>query len=439
MPELIALQNTLLKARAVQSSQLPDSDVVAVKKGQKIYATSIDTHYSNHYGLELTLGGFKRLYAFQPHWELEQPFVPFVRFFPQTDNKWLNSNFTPDNTCNSSSCAMYGNYFLGDHVIPSDDFYINQVLQYGLSTDHEAQTKALKSLGVNSVFLYDATWADLKAELKKGHPSVVGFYHRGSRQNPTGGHVACVLAVSDHDITVNDPYGSLLDGYTSDVYNGERVTYPRAEFEPRWLPEGPRSGFMRILKSLDRFEKPKHTDRQRSGSEVLKLALDFAFRWEGGYVDHQDDLGGPTNRGITQATYSKWLRDNNQPDDSVKNCTLETATKIYSSSYWVLKTETGWLNDALEVAIIDTAINFGVSGCAIFLEELVGETQFNGVIRPALLEKLKSWNSLDGALQLCENRKRYRKQRVDENPSQKVFYAGWINRDNDLKKYLKTL
>ena len=32
------------------------------------------------------------------------------------------------------------------------------------------------------------------------------------------------------------------------------------------------------------------------------------IRREGGYVNHPDDRGGPTNYGITQATLSEWRR-----------------------------------------------------------------------------------------------------------------------------------
>jgi len=38
-------------------------------------------------------------------------------------------------------------------------------------------------------------------------------------------------------------------------------------------------------------------------SPEFAAALPFVLRWEGGYVDHPDDPGGRTNKGVTQKTY----------------------------------------------------------------------------------------------------------------------------------------
>lgn len=36
---------------------------------------------------------------------------------------------------------------------------------------------------------------------------------------------------------------------------------------------------------------------------ALDPALKFVLRWEGGFVDHPDDPGGRTNKGVTQKVY----------------------------------------------------------------------------------------------------------------------------------------
>ncbi len=41
-------------------------------------------------------------------------------------------------------------------------------------------------------------------------------------------------------------------------------------------------------------------------SPAFEESLPFIMRWEGGYVDHPDDPGGRTNKGVTQKTYDAW-------------------------------------------------------------------------------------------------------------------------------------
>ncbi|ELW9416697.1 hypothetical protein SIO58_000529, partial [Enterobacter hormaechei] len=50
---------------------------------------------------------------------------------------------------------------------------------------------------------------------------------------------------------------------------------------------------------------------------------------EGGYVDHPNDKGGPTNWGITQAT----ARAHGYTGD-MRNLTREQALAILESDYW---------------------------------------------------------------------------------------------------------
>ena len=47
------------------------------------------------------------------------------------------------------------------------------------------------------------------------------------------------------DFIVNDPYGSVNDGYSGPVTNGNQAVYSRAMLQKRWLPEGAKSGWGR--------------------------------------------------------------------------------------------------------------------------------------------------------------------------------------------------
>ena len=167
-----------------------------------------------------------------------------VPFFPQTDNYR-----DAQRTCNSSACAMCLEYFKpGTLVGPKgDDAYVRKVFSVGDTTDHSVQTKVLESYGIKSHFSYNLSFADLDRELAARRPVVIGILHRGTLSSPTGGHMVVVIGKTPGgDYVVNDPYGSLNDGYTGAVTNGKGAVYKRSELSRRWVPKG-NDGWGRIF------------------------------------------------------------------------------------------------------------------------------------------------------------------------------------------------
>jgi uncharacterized protein YvpB len=159
-----------------------------------------------------------------------------VPFFPQTDN-YRDAN----RTCNSSSCAMCLEYFKPGTLkgAKGDDAYVQKVFAIGDTTDHVVQTRVLASYGIKSHFSYNLSFADLDRELSEGRPVVIGILHRGPLSAPTGGHMVVVIGkLPDGNYVVNDPYGSLNDGYTGPVINGKNEVYKRSELSRRWCPAG---------------------------------------------------------------------------------------------------------------------------------------------------------------------------------------------------------
>ena len=47
-------------------------------------------------------------------------------------------------------------------------------------------------------------------------------------------------------------------------------------------------------------------------ANVEKL-VPFILKWEGGFVNDPDDLGGATNKGVTLATYTQYCRKKGYP------------------------------------------------------------------------------------------------------------------------------
>jgi hypothetical protein len=174
------------------------------------------------------------------------PAVLAVPYFNQVDN-YRDAH----RTCNSSSCAMCLEFLKPGSLkgAKGDDAYVQKVFAIGDSTDHAVQTRVLESYGVKSHFSYNLSFSDVDKSLSAGKPVVIGILHRGSLSAPTGGHMVVVIGKKGQDYVVNDPYGSLNDGYTGSVTNGKGAVYKRSDLTHRWLEHGKdKTGWGRIFK-----------------------------------------------------------------------------------------------------------------------------------------------------------------------------------------------
>jgi hypothetical protein len=163
-----------------------------------------------------------------------------VPYFSQRDNaqEWWR-------TCNTSSCAMCAEAIRPGCLGGSDDRYFEIVQCYGDTTDHEAQTQALESIGIQSKFRYDLDYTDLDRELERKRPIVIGVYHKGTIQQPAGGHMIVVVGRSSEGYLCHDPWG---EGFDYSNENGEQVLYPKSpSLDARWLTNQPGTGWGRVF------------------------------------------------------------------------------------------------------------------------------------------------------------------------------------------------
>ena len=78
------------------------------------------------------------------------------------------------------------------------------------------------------------------------------------------------------------------------------------------------------------------TQKESIMADVKKLAP-FIQRWEGGFVDDPDDLGGATNMGVTIATYKVYRKRKglSEPtEDDLKHLSNNEWIDILKSLYW---------------------------------------------------------------------------------------------------------
>lgn len=133
--------------------------------------------------------------------------------------------------------------------VNGDDEYLARVSRYGDTTDAQAQVRALESYGIDCEFITTGTWELIEDQISKGHPVPVGWLHKGNVSAPTGGgHWSLVVGIEGDSLVVHDPFGeaSLVGGgYVSTAPTaGMFVRYSKKNFGPRWMVEGPGTGWM---------------------------------------------------------------------------------------------------------------------------------------------------------------------------------------------------
>jgi lysozyme family protein len=169
-------------------------------------------------------------------------------------------------------------------------------------------------------------------------------------------------------------------------------------------------------------------------NNYFDMAYAFTKKWEGGYVNHPNDPGGATNYGIIQSVYTEWRESKGLQYQHVSYMTPDEAETIFYENYW-LATKCDEVGLPLNIVLFDTAVNFGVRGAVIFVQETLG-IKLDGIWGPITDNAVKSSNPKDLAYVIIKNRVKYRYYRVETDPSQSVFLQGWLNRDNDLYNYI---
>lgn len=260
MQSILAKRDTWLKRCPVDSSSLAAEDKLFVPKNSAWQWTEIRMYAGEtHQRVLLEQRPDQEWWFFPEHWKIindtetqESPpkldgeIKLTTPYFSQRDNQK-----DPMRTCFSSSCAMLL-ATLDPDAIEGDDEYINEVYKYGDTTEASAQIQTLRHFGVEAKFVQNADWGTVEAQLKKGIPVPMGILHKGPVTSPSGGGhwVCCVGITADKSkLWVHDPYGNLdLIGGNYINTDGKYKLYSKKNLGPRWLVEGPNSGWVVLAK-----------------------------------------------------------------------------------------------------------------------------------------------------------------------------------------------
>ncbi|WP_420012232.1 glycoside hydrolase family 108 protein [Tateyamaria sp.] len=92
---------------------------------------------------------------------------------------------------------------------------------------------------------------------------------------------------------------------------------------------------------------------------------------EGGYVNHPDDPGGATNRGVTQRTYDDYRCRHGIAIRDVRSITDDEVATIYRNQYWdAVRADD--LPGGVAYCVFDAAVNSGPGRAARWLQSGIG-------------------------------------------------------------------
>ena len=128
----------------------------------------------------------------------------------------------------------------------------------------------------------------------------------------------------------------------------------------------------------------------------------FTLPHEGGYVFDKNDPGGETKWGISKRAY---------PNLDIANLTADQASDIYAQDYW-LKAGCDSLPLPYCTVVFDSAVNDGVSTATYWLKQAQNIRQYLN------LRRMKYYDI------------------VQKNPTMNKYLNGWLNRLNDLTKFV---
>jgi lysozyme family protein len=163
-------------------------------------------------------------------------------------------------------------------------------------------------------------------------------------------------------------------------------------------------------------------------------ALSRVLTYEGGEVNDPRDPGGKTNQGITQSTFTAYLRSKSMPYRDVFTMTDDERDDIYETQYWNA-VQGAKLPAGVDLVVFDGAVNSGPAQSIKWLQSALGHGLVaDGVLGAKTLEILDPLMNENSADMLIRNICSRRLAFCQSLSTWSTFGQGWSARIANVQK-----
>lgn len=161
----------------------------------------------------------------------------------------------------------------------------------------------------------------------------------------------------------------------------------------------------------------------------LEILSPFIFSFEGGYSNHPNDSGGPTNMGITLKTWLNFGRDINL-DGSIDLTDLKLITQADAETilrkYWD-KCNADSIHSQ-SIANILVSWYWGSGTVAIRKLQQLVKVSPDGIAGPVTTKAINNANPVTLFYDYKLQKQLYLKRICQQHPANKPFLRGWLRR-----------
>ena len=165
--------------------------------------------------------------------------------------------------------------------------------------------------------------------------------------------------------------------------------------------------------------------------ENIQSSLKHVLVHEGGYVDHPQDPGGATNKGVTLAVFQHFFGSSMGKDD-LRAITDEQLEIIYKTGYWD-KCRCDDLPNGVDYVVFDQAVNSGPGRSAKWLQQVIGATVDGGIGPKTIAAALQSVPE-QVINEMCDERLAFLR-RIKNGALWETFGRGWQHRVEDVRTH----